>query len=123
MSEPPYRLEHCYVLGGEDGHTPIPEGDIDKVGMFFADIDKRRIAETEVGPCRVSTVFLCFDHNFSLRGRPVLFETMIFGAAGDDQYTRRYRTWDEAARGHARIVRALERRLANPDAESATPDD
>lgn len=34
-----------------------------------------------VGPVRVSTVFLCFDHVFSLDGgshRPVLWETMCF---------------------------------------------
>jgi len=38
------------------------------------------VASTRVGPLRVSTVFLCFDHSMFLLGDtdPVLWETMIF---------------------------------------------
>lgn len=53
--------------------------------------------------CNVSTVFLGLDHNFSGRGDPVLFETMIFGGALDDGRWR-YCTWADAERGHAEAV-------------------
>ena len=46
----------------------------------------------------VSTVFLGLDHNY-FGGRPILFETMIFGG-NRDQYQERYHTWDEAKIGH-----------------------
>lgn len=52
---------------------------------------------------RVSTVFLGIDHNYSDRGPPLLFETMIFGGPHND-YQERYATWDEAERGHAKAV-------------------
>lgn len=52
--------------------------------------------------CRVSTVFLGLDHNF-FGGEPILFETMIFGGPLDGEQWR-YRTYDEAERGHAEAV-------------------
>ena len=52
--------------------------------------------------CDVSTVFLSMDHGFG-KGRPVLYETMIFGGPRD-QYQERYCTRAEAEAGHARTV-------------------
>lgn len=89
-----------YVL---DGHTPRLEPDLMKWGAEFR--KDRHVGRTDVGEATVSTVFLGIDHNWG-DGPPVLFETMVFG--GDhDQWTDRYRTWDEAEAGHARVVAAL----------------
>ncbi len=49
----------------------------------------RAMVRDIVGPVRVSTVFLCIDHEFSFDGGdhpPVLWETMLFldGCASDD---------------------------------------
>lgn len=50
----------------------------------------------------VSTVFLGMNHAFG-DGKPVLFETMIFGGE-HDQYQERYCTWNEAEEGHKRAL-------------------
>lgn len=76
----------------------------------------RRVATTEVGPLRVSTVFLGLDHSFSDHGPPLLFETMIFGAeAGSEwseSYCERCSTYDEAEEMHKQGVAAAEKMLA-----------
>jgi hypothetical protein len=78
-----------------------------RYGSHF-DIENRRVDETHVGALRVSTVFLGVDHNFTDRGSPVLFETMVFGANDhNDRYCDRYCTAEEAREGHARVVAAL----------------
>lgn len=71
-----------------------------------------KVASTNINGHRVSTVFLGLDHNYTGRGPPVLFETMIFGPdslAETDMW--RYCTWDEAEAGHKNAVRVLEERL------------
>ena len=50
----------------------------------------------------VSTVFLGIDHNFG-EGKPLLFETMVFGGKLDEE-TERYSTWEEAVEGHNHMV-------------------
>jgi len=47
---------------------------------------------------RISTVFLGLDHGHG--GKPLWFETMVFGGVLD-QLQERYATWDQAAAGHA----------------------
>lgn len=64
----------------------------------------RVVARTDVTPgvC-VSTVFLGLDHNFSGKGPPLLFETVVFGGVCDG-YTDRYERRAEAERGHDAMV-------------------
>lgn len=50
----------------------------------------------------VSTVFLGLDHNYG-EGKPILFETMIFGWE-HGEYQERYCTWDEAIKGHQKAI-------------------
>ena len=38
---------------------------------------------------------------------PILFESMIFNGT-NDEYQRRYYTYDEALKGHNNLVKALE---------------
>lgn len=47
----------------------------------------------------VSTVFLGINHNFSLDGPPLIYETMIFGGK-HDRMQWRYSTLKEAQEGH-----------------------
>lgn len=67
----------------------------------------QKVAEfNENGVC-VSTVFLCMDHSYNEGiGAPILFETMIFGGMFDTHMWR-YSTWDEAAEGHRKAVKAV----------------
>lgn len=81
------------------GRVAVPCSDLNE----WADWMQRantRVAETEIGCLRVSTVFLGLDHNHSGTGDPILFETMIFGDDADS-YQTRCSTWDEAERMHA----------------------
>lgn len=71
---------------------------------------KSRVLKQETLPNGkwVSTVFLGLDHNFSDKGPPLLFETMVFttkmGHIKDDLDMDRYSTWDEAMIGHLQYV-------------------
>ena len=61
-----------------------------------------RIVKREVvGKFTISTVFLGIDHNFSDKGKKLLFETMVFG--DEEQYQERYSTYQEALEGHEKI--------------------
>jgi hypothetical protein len=87
-----------YIL---DGHKVVA-CDMMTWARWFESAD-RHVKLTEQGDVRISTVFLGLDHRFSGKGRPIVFETMVFqGTHGDD--TERYCTWDEAEAGHARWV-------------------
>jgi hypothetical protein len=88
-----------------EGHEPV-SADLLAWARWFEDAE-RHVGRTQVGEADVSTVFLGIDHNFSGVGGPILFETMIFGGPCSESQWR-YRTWDEAAAGHARVVAALE---------------
>lgn len=71
--------------------------------------ERWRMALTQVGECRVSTVFLGLDHRWG-EGPPILFETMVFGGLLDGE-VERYATLAEAMAGHESLaskVRALE---------------
>lgn len=93
-----------YILDHE--HRPVCVGeDVRAWGEFFRDIEKRRVATTEItADCFVSTVFLGIDRRYGGKGPPLLFETMIFGGPLD-QHTWRYSSWDDAETGHAAAVR------------------
>lgn len=73
----------------------------------------RTVGKTDVGPYRVSTVFLSLDHN-SVCGDPHIFETMVFGGRDDDaadefeHMERRYSTWDDALAGHNATVAVVQ---------------
>jgi hypothetical protein len=65
------------------------------------------VAQTEVGPLTVSTVFVRFDHRADA-GDPLLFETVAFGADQASEYRERYceraSTWGDAEATDARAV-------------------
>jgi hypothetical protein len=85
------------------GHEPVEEPDLVTWAVWMETAD-RHVKLTEQGDVRVSTVFMGLDHNFGdLFGLPILFETMAF--VGHESVAQdRYRTWEEAEAGHARIV-------------------
>jgi hypothetical protein len=97
-----------YILGPERQVIPC-----DDTITWGREMEKNRpqcrVAETFVGPHRISTVFLWLDYGFGF-GPPMLFETMVFTfSRGGDM--DRYSTWDEAEAGHARMVAPLLARL------------
>lgn len=86
-----------YILKGK---KPVPCDNVLKWGRWF-ETAKRKVALTKQGRVSVSTVFLGLNHNFGA-GKPLLFETMVFGSPCD-QDQERYSTWEEAEAGHARM--------------------
>lgn len=51
----------------------------------------------------ISTVFLGLNHQYG-EGKPLLFETMVFGLNDGDDMQDRYSTWNEAVDGHLRTI-------------------
>lgn len=86
-----------YILSGPIGHTPEPCSDLLQWAKWFEATD-RRVALTENGDIRVSTVFRGIDHQFD-NGPPLLFETLISGGPLDGEIER-YSIWEQAAEGH-----------------------
>lgn len=77
----------------------------------------KRVELTEVGPYRVSTVWLGLDHRFGRNGPPLIFETTVFTSArdcGEDCW--RYTTEEDARAGHWRVVAEVTARLPRDEA-------
>jgi hypothetical protein len=94
-----------YVL--DDDGQPVATEDVLLWGLWFEQAHERRVvARTQVGPYQVSTVFLGLDHDFTFRGPPVLWETMVFrdDTGGEDYDCRRYSSRQDAIDGHAITV-------------------
>jgi len=89
-----------YILEGKE---PKLVEDVEEWGKWFETAD-RCVAQTILpSGVRVSTVFLGLDHSFS-DGKPILFETMVFGKCKFDEYQERYSTWEEAEAGHQQAL-------------------
>jgi len=70
-------------------------------------IDDCRVALDAVGDVEISTVWLGIDHSYQAGvGRPLIFETMIFGGTHDGEQ-RRYATEEEALAGHVETVERI----------------
>lgn len=88
-----------YILEGKE---PKLVEDVLEWARWFEAAD-RQVANTVLpSGVRVSTVFLGIDHSF-YGGKPILFETMIFGGMYDGEQER-YSTWEEAEAGHEKAV-------------------
>lgn len=106
-------MSQSYILDA-DG-APVRCDDTAAWGEWFEQASlsgDRVVARDEIGRYTVSTVFLGLDHDFTGRGPPVLWETMIFADDGYDDLDcagemQRYSALDAARLGHARIVREL----------------
>lgn len=103
-----------YIL--DKDKNPVPAKDMIQANRLLVDTDGRLVAldkimvEDYAITITVSTVFLVLDHNHSPKGKPVLFESMIF--KGElNQSLNRYRTWKEAEEGHKKMVELVKNNL------------
>lgn len=107
-------LNH-YILKDEK----IKKVDLMTWAKWFESSPDRIVSRDVVGYVRISTVFLGLDHNFGSKGKPILFETMMFSTKNDGKplkehkqlklealrnYQVRYRTLKEAKAGHKYAV-------------------
>ena len=103
---PVYQRQLFYTL--DKDHHIIPCETALQAETMLSDVSLRRVGENIYGDTRVSTVFLCIDHNHTGIGPPLLFETMIFSDDKDlDGYCVRVSTWDEAVKSHADAVKLV----------------
>lgn len=86
-----------YIL--KDGE--MVETDLLTWARWFEKSENRRVAWTEVGDVKISTVFLGINQGFG--SVPKWFKTMIFSGE-HDEYCDRYTTLEEAMAGHERAV-------------------
>lgn len=101
-------MSDCYIL--KDG-KPVKVKDLIEWARWFEKSKERIVKLTTIkNDIRVSTVFLGLDHNYSGKGKPILWETMIFGGP-HDQYQQRYTSRKYAMKGHAEAVKLAKKNL------------
>lgn len=91
-----------YIL--DEFGNPVEEPDIVKWAEWSRKAD-RHVAKDQIDDVRVSTVFLGSDHSFG-GGRPMLYETMIFGGENDG-FQERYSNAVAALAGHDQAVASV----------------
>lgn len=74
---------------------------------------ERHIGQDVIDGFTISTVWLGIDHNYWSNGPPLIFESMVFDADGNDIAQERYSTRHAALAGHDQLV-ARYRTLARP---------
>jgi hypothetical protein len=89
-----------YIL---EDKTPVLCEDLIAWDKFMS-TESRRVKATVTKNGWISTVFLGLDHNLSVEGEPLLFETMIFYGPLN-MYMQRCSTWDEAEIQHEVVLR------------------
>lgn len=116
---------------GEDDYPRYfdPEGNRLTMVQWAELLDRRnlpdtawwKIDETHVGDYHVSTVWVGLDMNMSFRpdGVPLIFETMVFGGTDEDDDEIPHSCWrwptkEAALRGHAEVVRQLQKGTLDP---------
>lgn len=87
-----------YKLVTRNGKTFTERCSLEEFADWMSQDMDRHVGLTEKGDVTVSTVFLGLDHSLGA-GRPLLFETMVFGGS-DDQWQERYQTYEQAIAGH-----------------------
>jgi len=87
-----------YIL--DENNQPVEEPNLIKWGRWMERPLIRVVDKTEINGLRISTVFLGIDHADCF-GRPILFETMIFGNdLGEDEYQTRCSSYSQAQAMH-----------------------
>lgn len=89
-----------YIL--DDKRQIVPCNDFSVLSKYMG-MSVGRVSHNGV---EVSTVFMAMEHGRDLRGRPILFETMVFGGPRDG-LQQRYCTWQEAEAGHESMLWVL----------------
>lgn len=99
-----------YILNAEG--EPVGDPDIIKWSEWFETHSLDRIVGKEsIGEegelVEVSTVFLGINHNFTGKGAPILWETMVFGGEFDQYQDRCSGSRRDAQKMHEQVVKML----------------
>jgi hypothetical protein len=94
-------MSNWYIL--DNNNKPIPASITEAADWLEESSDRRTVKRDEIGDILVSTVFLGLDHSWTPGGKPVLWETMIFGGE-HNQYQERYTSHKDALEGHEKAL-------------------
>lgn len=97
------RLAHYVLVNGR----PMLEPSLDAWAQWMQFSPERMVARNKVGKSTVSTIFLALDHNFSGKGPPILWETMVFGGPMHHHQERCSGSKEQAEAMHARILKLV----------------
>jgi hypothetical protein len=105
---------NLYILDA-DGITPIRCDDVLAWAWWFEKAERHVAQDMDeddrTGQKVRATVFLGTDHNYSGKGPPILWETMVFGGPLDGE-TLRYTSHADAFEGHQETCRRVMAALA-----------
>ena len=95
-----------YIL--DNNQKPIAKPVLEAVKWIEDNLNRKKVAYDELkdlngDDVRVSTVFLGLDHAYN-SGKPILWETMIFGGEHDQSYQERYTSYEQAIKGHQKAI-------------------
>jgi hypothetical protein len=94
----------------DDDGNPVEETDLIKWATWYeTSAERRRVALDTINGKRISTIFLAMDFDFMFyrKGKPILWETMIFDAKERSIYSKRYTSLADAKAGHAEAVKLV----------------
>jgi hypothetical protein len=94
-------MSRWYILN--NNNKPIPASIKEAADWLEEGSNRRTVKRDEIDDITVSTVFLGLDHSWTPGGKPVLWETMIFGGE-HDQYQERYTSHEDALEGHKKAL-------------------
>lgn len=90
-----------------EGQIPVPCEDLLTWARWIED-NPRVVRQEVIGRFFVSTVFLGLDHDWTFKGPPLVFETMVMqkdgGGSVYDAPFLRTSTWELALEDHAEAV-------------------
>ena len=90
-----------YILNGKN---PVLEPNLIKWAEWF-EKGNRIVKQEKIGKVEISTIFFGVDRGFR-NGKPILFETMIFGGKFNNDRDC-YCSWNDALKGHEHMKRKV----------------
>lgn len=105
-----------YIL--DVNNKPVPSNSTDAIIFRDKNFDKQvRVGFDKVGEIEISTVFLGVNHNFSKKGPPIFWETMVKGMLdvnGEPEFfIQRYSSYEEAVKGHKAALLIIQKYSTN----------
>lgn len=130
-----YRSKSWYYIL-DDNHKVRRTHKMLEWAKWMEKFGKNRIIKQTLlkNKCWVSTVFLGVDYNWTGKGKPIVFETMVFDknvverfriddgpvreSIGAELYQTRYTSYEKALRGHKQAIRKFAGRKASRHSKS-----
>lgn len=110
-----------YILDDDGNPMPAPGNSlgetVDSWNKWMMKNNLKVKVDT-IGGCKISTVFLGLDHNYSMKGPPLLFETMVFGGPRDQlMFRSSSRKYAEA--DHERAIQEVKAAIQHEESIAA----